>query len=105
MTYGSQQAVTAEALCDLLRTDRRATESVIPTVVWLRDQMRLALLERLQIVRGRYAPVRDVEPHLDRIANNAHELLPVILAESPSRDLTVYPGAESMLSVLSHPSV
>ena len=81
------------------------TESEIPTVVWLRDQMRLALLERLQIVRGRYAPVKDVEPHLDQIANNAHELLPVIMAETPSRDLTVYPGGESMLSVLSHPSI
>lgn len=105
MTYGSQQAVTAEALCDLLRTDGRVAESEISTVVWLRDQMRLALLERLQIVRGRYAPVTDVAPHLDQIANNAHELLPVILAESPSRDLTVYPGGESMLTVLSHPSV
>lgn len=105
MTYGSQQAVAAEALCDLLRTDGRVAESEISTVVWLRDQMRLALLERLQIVRGRYAPVRDVEPHLDQIANNAHELLPVILAETPSRDLTGYAGGESMLSVLSHPSV
>ena len=105
MTYGSQQAVTAEALRDLLCTDGRAIESEIPTVVWLRDQMRLALLERLAIVRGRYAPMRDVEPHLDQIANNAHELLPVILAETPSRDLTAYPGGESMLSVLSHPSV
>ena len=104
MTYGSQQAVTAEALCELLRSDWRTTEIDIPTVVWLRDQMRLALLERLQIIRGRYAPVKDVEPRLDQIANNAHQLLPVILATTPWRDLAAYPSDDSMLRVLSHPS-
>ena len=99
MTYGSQQAVTAEALCELLRSDWHTADIEIPTVVWLRDQMRLALLERLQIVRGRYAPVKDTEPHLDQIANNAHEVLPVIMGKHHRGTPVDEPADESRLSL------
>ena len=85
MTYGSQQAITAEALSALLRGEALSGAEATPTVVWLRDQLRLALIERMQIIRGRYAPVHDAEPRLDQMANNAHDLLPVILTGTPER--------------------
>jgi hypothetical protein len=104
MTYGSQQAITADSLSALLQSEAVPDAASMPGVVFLRDQLRLALTERLHIIRGRYAPARDVEPHLDHIANNAHDLLPVILASTPERVDAERDSDESKLSVLSHPS-